>query len=253
MIEYQDLTATAQQQTCPLPLDDRSAGRTRFWAAISLRRAGDMKCVGNAPSPGRRRLLQSLGIEERRLFSCRQVHSRRVLTVTRDDSGFYAREEADGLVSDLDGVVLAVTVADCLPLFLTDSRTGAFAILHSGWKGTGILCEALTCLQRDYGSRSGDLHAVIGPGIGSCCYEVDLGRFVRFRDEFGEGAVRRQGPNHYLDLRAANLELLQTAGVENVLVIRDCTACNPLLSSYRRDGAGRFTHMLAMIGKTATT
>jgi YfiH family protein len=251
MIEYRDLDATADHETCPLPLGDRPGGRHRFWAAVSLRRAGDMKRPGGEPSPRRSRLLDGLGIEEGRVFCCRQVHSRRVLAVTERDPAGYAAEEADGLISDLDGVVLAVTVADCLPLFLSDRRSGAFAVLHSGWKGTGIVREALDRLRRDYGSRLSDLRALIGPGIGGCCYEVDDERYARFREEFGAGAVRRQGSRHFLDLRAANLALLQTAGIEDVTVVRDCTACNPLLSSYRRDGPGRYAHMLAMIGKGA--
>jgi YfiH family protein len=253
MIEYRDLSAARGQQTCPLPLDDRPGYRGRFWAAISLRRAGDMKLAGGEMSPQRAHLLESLGIDGGQLFSCRQVHSRRVMAVTRRDPACYAGEAADGLLSDLEEIVLAVTVADCLPLFISDRRSGAFAVLHSGWKGTGIVREALDRLRQDYGSRNSDLRAVIGPGIGSCCYRVDADRFTRFRAEFGAGSVRRSGPDHYLDLRAANLALLQAAGVEDVLVIRDCTACNPLLSSYRRDGPGHFTHMLAMIGKKAHT
>lgn len=250
MIAFRDLAATADHETCPLPLGDLSCGRPRFHAAVSLKRAGDMKRGSDGKSPRRERLLENLGIDEGRLFSCRQVHSRRVLAVRRLDPGLYAREEADGLMSDLEGVVLAVTVADCLPIFLIDRKRGAFALLHSGWKGTGIVREALAGLQRDYGSRRGDLCALIGPGIGSCCYEVDAGRFARFRAEFGEEAVCFRGSKHYLDLRAANLALLRSAGIEDVLVIRDCTACNPLLSSYRRDGPGGYTHMLAMIEKT---
>jgi YfiH family protein len=250
MTEYRDLAATENQETCALPIDEGPGGGARFQAALTLRRAGDLKHVDSKPLPRHLRLLAGLGIAQDRLFTCRQVHSRRVLTVRRRDPSHYAREEADGLICDLEDVVLAVTVADCLPIFLTDRRRGAFAIVHSGWKGTGIVREALSGLRREYGSQSKDLRAMIGPGIGSCCYEVDAGRFTRFRAEFGDLAVSRRNSKYYLDLRTANLALLEEAGVEDVLVIRDCTVCNPLLSSYRRDGIGHYCNMLAMIARS---
>jgi copper oxidase (laccase) domain-containing protein len=111
---------------------------------------------------------------------------------------------------------LTVTVADCLPIFLYDRAGRAFGLLHSGWQGTGIAAEAVRLLVEQFGVERSSLVAVLGPGIGACCYAVEPDRCERFRGEFGLRAVRRQGGRCFLDLRAANAELLAASGVQEV-------------------------------------
>jgi YfiH family protein len=142
--------------------------------------------------------------------------------------------------------VLCVSVADCLPLFLFDESSGAFALLHSGWKGTGIV-EVGVRLIREQGSRKDKLKALLGPCIGPCCYRIPRDRYELFERQYGDEAVMKDEENYYIDLRAANRVLLNRLGVKNVSVISDCTSCNPLLSSFRRDGKG-FSGMLAVTG-----
>jgi polyphenol oxidase len=153
------------------------------------------------------------------------------------------------MVTDRAELLLTITVADCLPIYLVDRRTGAFALVHSGWKGTGIVVEAVRTMASVYGTRAADLAVTIGPGIGACCYTVPDERYELFRARFGPEAVQR-GPDGScrLDLRAANELLLEREGVERVTTITDCTSCNPLLGSFRREGPAAFTRMLAFIG-----
>jgi YfiH family protein len=243
-----------------LPLGD-GEGQRGLRAGLSLRAAGDLchpkhhaergdreGAAGSAAA--RRRFLDCLGVDEARLRYCRQVHSRSVLWLEGgpEEAGRVARIEADGLLTRSRDAVPAVTVADCLPIFLADPRTGTFGVLHSGWKGTGILRSALRLLEAKTGSGAGRVVVTIGPGIGSCCYEVDEERYASFRRRFGPGSVLRSSGRRYLDLQAANLRILQEEGVESITVVRACTACTPELSSYRRDGSG-FAHMLAFIGE----
>jgi len=99
-----------------------------------------------------------------------------------------------------------------------------------------------------FGTRAADLAVTIGPGIGPCCYTVPADRYELFRAGFGPESVQRGADGGYrLDLRAANAALLEREGVGGVAVVSDCTACNPLLGSFRREGAA-FTRMLAFIG-----
>jgi hypothetical protein len=140
--------------------------------------------------------------------------------------------------------VLCVSVGDCLPLFLFDESSGAFGLLHSGWKGTGIV-ELGVRMMRERGTDT--LRALLGPCIGPCCYRIPRDRYQLFEREYGgEAAIRDRG-DYYIDLRAANQVLLHRLGVKSVSVISDCTSCNPLLSSFRRDGKG-FSGMLAVTG-----
>lgn len=198
--------------------------------------------------PERIRFLRNLGFrEDRPVYSCRQVHSKTVVIVTDQDAEELAEIEADGLITRRRDAVLAVTVADCLPIFLVDRVHGAFALLHSGWRGTGIVVHALRQMEEKYASRPSQIAVSIGPGIGSCCYRIEEDRYVRFRDRFGEKSVRRQDSEYYLDLAAANTELLRGLGIKEIRVCGNCTACTPQLSSFRRDGPS-FAHMLACIG-----
>jgi hypothetical protein len=164
-----------------------------------------------------------------------------------DEPTFYPGCEGDGLLSPRGEAVLAVTVGDCLPIFLADRRTGSFGILHSGWKGTGILASAVEMLRGRSGARPGDISVTLGPGIGSCCYEVESARYALFLRRYGPTSVRRLRDRLFLDLQAANLQILEEAGVEEVTVVRACSSCTSALSSFRRDGPS-FARMLAFIG-----
>ncbi len=219
-----------------------------FRAGLSLAAAGDMDLARHAELPCRARLFADLGVAADRIRSVRQVHSRTVIRVDGSEPADGPFIEADGMVCDRPGLLLTVTVADCLPIYLADPRTGAFGLVHSGWKGTGVVVEAVRAMVRAYGSRAADIAVAIGPGIGPCCYTVPIERHERFRADFGDRAVQRGLDGSFrLDLRAANAALLEREGIGSIAVTADCTSCNPLLGSFRREGPG-FTRMLAFIG-----
>jgi polyphenol oxidase len=226
-----------------------AAGR-QLRAGISLARAGDMALSRRFSHPFRARLLSDLGIPAERAFSVRQVHSQTVVVLKDEEPEAVAAREADGMITRSPDAVLTVTVADCLPIFLVDRASGAFALVHSGWKGTGIARKAVLALAETYGARAVDISAAIGPGIGPCCYTVPEERASGFAAQFGTNAVVR-GPNGgpRLDLRRANIDMLQEAGVSDISVVTDCTCCTPSLGSFRRQGAAGFTLMLACIGR----
>jgi YfiH family protein len=133
-----------------------------------------------------------------------------------------------------------------MPFFLWDTASGARALLHSGWKGTGIVREALKLMRASCGSRPENIRALLGPGIRSCCYAVTEDRARSFAAEFGENtAVFRDGAWR-LDLAAANTNILGEEGVTRVFTWPACTCCDTRFSSYRRQGKGGYTRMLAL-------
>jgi YfiH family protein len=213
---------------------------------LSSRFAGDMKNGGQ--NPNRLSLFAELGaelgIDPDKVYGLNQVHSRVVLAVGNDDP---PKTEADGMVTRDKDISLSVTVADCLPVFLFDTRTGAFGIVHSGWKGTGIAERAICLLKERWGTEPKYLAAVLGPCIGSCCYQVDAGRAALFEKEFGAESVKKSGGLFFLDLKAANIKILSEAGVRNIAVCRDCTFTDERLGSFRREGQG-YTRMIALAG-----
>jgi YfiH family protein len=198
-------------------------------------------------------VLALLGGRSFPVFRPTQVHGNRILTI--DDSGEAdtLREEADGLATRRRGIVLAVAAADCVPLILFDPRIQVGAVVHSGWRGTlaGIARGAVDLLRTEWGSRPDDLLALIGPGIGACCYQVGPDVIRAFGDArlLTDENVRVVGPATCLDLPGVNRHILREAGVaaRNILMSGLCTRCRgDLFPSYRREGkaAGRLLGFL---------
>lgn len=237
--------------TITLPLEHAEAAGWvelpfRNPAALSLRSAGSMREARN-----RTTLLTRLGINPADLCVVRQTHSRTVhtseaLVAAGSTEAGRTILEGDGIVSGADGPWLGVGVADCMPILLSDRATGAYGILHSGWRGTGILSEAVTLMQASYGTRPDDLVALFGPCITADSYAVDADRAREF-SVWGRAAVVQRGDQAYLDMRAANRSIADGLGIHTVTV-NHCTYRTPQLGSYRREGRERYTSMLALIG-----
>ncbi|GAB4365554.1 MAG: hypothetical protein Kow009_02330 [Spirochaetales bacterium] len=208
---------------------------------ISLSCAGDLNPWG----PSRQRVLEEVAklFPGRKFLYCRQEHTRIVRHVSRNDDPGY---RGDGLLTEDPEVVLGITVADCLPILLFDPRNQVRGLLHSGWKGTGILREAVEVMCARYGTDPRDLYVLFGPSIRSCCYRVDANRAEWFLRHFGRGtAVNREG-SFYVDLVQANRNIAETMGVHSVQVVGGCTFCDTRFHSYRRMGPSEFQRMLVL-------
>jgi YfiH family protein len=176
----------------------------------------------------------------------RQVHGATVVTVLPDHD--VPGDAADAIVSTDPSRVIAVAVADCVPVLLADRERRVVAAAHAGWRGTvsGVVGAAVAAIA-DAGAEPGRLVAAIGPSIGPCCYQVD--RPVRdaflSRDPEAEAWFSPDGDARWkLDLWAANRAALVKAGVSPhaIHVARLCTFDHPgLCHSFRRDAtaAGR--------------
>lgn len=250
-------------------------------ALLSLRPAGSLRYQAPGANPLREGFFRGLGIRPGRVVGVELHHSRRVLFLDppfasaegegafeRDglalagldpgalegdarcegDGGPEAAPGVDGLVTRDPALLPCVTVADCMPLWLLDRGSGAFGVLHSGWKGTGILAAALRGMGKRFGTEPGRLALILGPAIGPCCYAVPPARAEYFAREFGEEAVERDGASARLDLRKANIALARSLGVGALLSIEACSSCDPRLGSFRREGAAAFTRMVALAG-----
>jgi len=233
----------------------KAAGASEPAALLSLRSAGDMGFDRAGPGPGRERLLRGLGLEAGAVLGLELTHSRRVLFPAGPiEQGSLldlaaAGGGADGLILGRDsGLFASVTVADCMPIWILDRSTGAYGVLHSGWRGTGILEEAVGLLGRRGGSGPGAISAILGPAIGSCCYAVPRERARAFAAEFGPESVAEGPGGPRLDLRSANLSIARRLGLGSLLSIEACTCCEPGLGSFRREGPASFTRMLALAG-----
>jgi polyphenol oxidase len=143
-------------------------------------------------------------------------------------------EQCDGLWTDRPGQAMALVTADCFPVALVRvAERGrvdpALCVLHVGWRGllAGIVDSGVASLG------AGPIAAVIGPGIGPCCYEVGAEVSGPFRERFGSDVVAEG----HVDLGGATERALLAGGVETVERTGHCTFCEPeLFFSHRRDG-----------------
>jgi len=139
---------------------------------------------------------------------------------------------ADALITRRKGLALAVMVADCIPLLMAHSS--AVAAVHVGRRGlvNGVALETLTALRA---IDSSPITAVVGPSICGSCYEVSEDIFNEVVDLHPAAASRTAEGTRALDLVQALIEVLRA---ESVTVIDEsrCTAEDPTLYSYRRDG-----------------
>lgn len=177
-------------------------------------------------------MCDALGIESCNIVSGKQVHGPEVTRQNerdRERSAWLLGAEADpalvdGWATSHQALAPLVFVADCLPVAL--AGPGGVAMVHCGWRGLagGIVERGV----REISARA----AAIGPGIGSCCFEVGPEVTAEFT-HLGEDVADRR----MLDLPEVCERLLRQAGVEQVERSGLCTFCGPeLFFSHRRDG-----------------
>ena len=181
-----------------------------------------------------RRLGSALGFSTDNLVLSRQTHSDIVHKVTQADRGAGVTapslDECDALITDVPGLALVVSTADCTPILLWDSVTGAVGAAHAGWRGTAsaIAAKTVEAMKREYGSRPEDIHAAIGPNIGLCHFETDADVPEAMLSAFGpemHAFIRQDGAKYHLDLKGINAWILQRAGMKTIEISTECTFC----------------------------
>jgi YfiH family protein len=172
-----------------------------------------------------------------------QVHGSEVRTV-RAPGGWLQVDGVDGWVTTDRGVLLTVTVADCIPVYLAVPGRG-LALLHAGWRGTagGILGRGTTALLEATKADPADVLMHCGVGICGKCYEVGP-EVMLGCGEVADGP----GPWH-LDLRHVLAEQAGTLGIRSVTVSGRCSSHErPTFYSHRasRGADGRMVAYLGM-------
>ena len=196
--------------------------------SVGLKHAAD-------PAPilaARRAFAGVLGLDGADLTTVGTVHG---ALVARVDEPVASVDEVDALVTDLPGVALFATYADCYPIVLWDPEKRVAGLVHAGWRGTraGVATAAVRLMHDEYGCSY--VRAGIGPGICGRCYEVG----EEVASQFDARFVTPSGDRSLLDLAAANRAQLAAAGVKAVYDIGICTKEHYLFPSHRRHPDGK--------------
>lgn len=208
---------------------------------MSLKSAGSMRFRWNEKNPGRDRFLSSVAGTDHEIVCVELIHSKIVYAVSSASETYGLK--GDGIITANKKLIPVVTAADCMPVFIYDPVTEVFGALHSGWKGTGIVAEAIKKAGEVYGSRAEDFCVVMAPHIHDCCYLVDKRRADYFAQNFTPECVSACSGTDgnstlwRLSLAKANLSVLEKLGVkkQNIFVSSECTCCSEKFGSFRRE------------------
>ena len=173
-----------------------------------------------------------------------QVHGSIVQWHEAMPAGWLILDGVDGHATGEAGMLLTITVADCIPVYLVVPKKGAIALVHAGWRGTaaGILGHGVEILKRQAFAKGSDIVMHCGVGICGECYEVGAEVAGRF------GGTAATGPVH-LDLRAILARQARELGIENVTISPLCAAEDRNRFYSHRASGGRDGRMVAYLGR----
>jgi YfiH family protein len=173
------------------------------------------------------------GAPSGRLATAGQVHGANVLVHRPGWTGWLRGESADGHVAFDRGTGLAVTIADCVPVFIAHP-SGAIALLHSGWRGTvARIVERGIAALTARGLAASELRVHTGPAICGKCYEVSA-------DVYAQLTGTNPGRATPIDLRALIADHARAMGVREISTSDSCTRCdNATFFSHRAGDEGR--------------
>ena len=211
---------------------------------------------GSADKPenirvNRARVCTALGLPDDRLAGLYQTHSPDCVIIdsfpSTDFPSTEARPHADGLVTKLDNIGLAILGADCLPVLFADPHAGVIGACHAGWRGAvgGIIENTVDAMCR-IGASLGDIAMVIGPGIHQKSYQVSADMVTDILNQNPDVAtcfmpdpaaeISAEGASHHLfDLPSFALKAGQRAGLHHIHTTPfDSYAETSLFYSHRR-------------------
>jgi len=202
---------------------------TSPWESLNMGASvGDaIKCV----SQNRQRALAALEISVDSVYDVYQVHSTKVVVTDRPLQPGEKHLKADAILTNKPGVTLMMRFADCVPIFLFDSLNRVIGLVHAGWFGTvnKIVGSTIKEMHQHFGTKPSDIFAAIGPSIGPDHYSVGDEVIRKAKAGFGDkvdGLFSNHNGRVYFDLWAANCEILQESGVNNIEIAEMCTNCN---------------------------
>ncbi|MEN3361291.1 MAG: purine-nucleoside/S-methyl-5-thioadenosine phosphorylase / adenosine deaminase [Mycobacteriales bacterium] len=194
--------------------------------------------VGDDPAAvaaNRGRLAAAMDLPADRVVWMDQVHGTAVRVVEQPPTEPLAG--TDAAVTAEPGLAVAVLVADCVPVLLGDAEAGVIAAVHAGRVGAagGVLRRALESMWK-LGAEPAHTEALLGPAICGNCYEVPAAMQAEVERVLPGSACPTRAGGTGLDLRAGLAAQLTALGVARVALDSRCTAEDPELFSYRRDG-----------------
>jgi YfiH family protein len=236
--------------------------QSRVVAIFTGREQGDMRPRKKGESirnPNINALLRDFRISEKNLIIPRLENINRVSIATKDTKPDLF---SDALVTDLVGKYLAITAADCYPIYLFDPFERKIGLAHGGYGPLvgGILLSTVNAME-SIGAKAENVIIQVGPGICQPCYawkRVDLWKLKAYNNSRYVLEVLDNYEKVRISLKLMIRDQLIGAGIriENIFFSDECTCCNRRKFFSSRDGIdnrpdgilGKPERQLAVIG-----
>lgn len=205
-------------------------------------------------------IANAIGFIPENIVASKQTHTTNVKIVSKKDcgKGIYRErdyDDVDGMITNEKGIVLATYFADCVPLYMVDTKNKAIGLSHSGWRGTvgKIGKVTLDLMKETYGTNPKDVIACIGPSICRDCYEVSEDVATEFEAAFKgrekDILINKGNGKYQLDLWECNYIIFKECGVyeENIHMPDICTCHNMEMMFSHRATQGRRGNLAAFL------
>lgn len=178
-------------------------------------------------------LADELGIPAEHVFLPHQVHNIDAVTIYESflDQPFHFQQQQlegiDALMTNVKGVCIGVSTADCIPLIVYSPHSHAAAVIHAGWRGTvqRIASHVVTVFCKRFGAPFDSVRVIIGPGISQKNFEVGDEVYDAFDChgfDMEQIAIRQE--KWHIDLPLCNRLQLEELGIPSSN-IHDCGIC----------------------------
>lgn len=196
--------------------------------------------VGDDPqavASNRNRLADIIGLSPDKVVYMEQIHSNTVTVIDDAPADGQAVEATDALVTTQRGLALAVLVADCVPVLLSDTDAGVIAAVHAGRMGArnGIVAKTIAKME-ELGAKPSRIHALMGAAASGANYEVPEAMARDVEAKLPGSIARTTKGTTGLDIRAGLLRQMLSLGVQMIDSDPRCTIEDEDLFSYRREG-----------------
>ena len=196
--------------------------------------------VGDDPAhvaANRQRLSDIIGLDNNRVIYMEQIHSNTVTVVDGPTADGGPIEATDALVTTRRELALAVLVADCVPVLLSDTHAGVIAAVHAGRMGArnGIVKKTVEKMV-ELGATPANIHALMGAAASGDNYEVPEAMAHDVEAKLPGSLTRTAKGTTGIDVRAGLLRQLLSLGVQMIDSDPRCTIEDEDFFSYRRQG-----------------
>lgn len=229
----------------------KSFGDKNIIHGISTRYFGSMKTNNKVQVSNLQPFINALGIFSKKIVWVEQAHGNKIIM----DNDIKKEKIicADGIITVKRGLPIVIFAADCLPVLIFEKKKKIIGAIHAGYRGIlkGIIEKSIKKLVSLGGSPENVIIG-IGPGIGSCCYDVEKMRVEKFIKRFPKfnNIYFEKNLEQHLNLNEIVKQEFLEFGVkeENIEVSNICTKCNLRdFYSYRGDSKKTFGEFVSVI------